>query len=322
VRELAQDHGLSPGTVQSRLRELDAHGVRCSARPTVIDPARLDELLSPTESTTPLPQPGPRPRDPDLAAPGSQVDDQTSRLLSLAAELTAADPSMVDLAAEIARRALTSLAEALPSPARPGRAVSRAEPRGFARLTSKVMDEMDEDHPSIDPSSEEQQPRARSGAGEPRGPRGLRDDDELLELVAPLAAVCDELGLPGVTNLAGLREALDPFCDETVTVAVQRLACEARAGLRTPMGKLVNTARARDRAYFSPVPRRPAGSGPGTRAPQLEPTGPASEPPSAAGAASDEREVTAVLPSADEVNRRVATIRDRLSQAAKLSATP
>ncbi|HAS11035.1 MAG TPA: hypothetical protein DCS55_11050, partial [Acidimicrobiaceae bacterium] len=48
VRELAHDHGLSPGTVQSRLRELDAHGVRCSARPTVIDPARLDELLSPT----------------------------------------------------------------------------------------------------------------------------------------------------------------------------------------------------------------------------------------------------------------------------------
>lgn len=320
VRELAQDHGLSPGTVQSRLRELDAHGVRCSARPTVIDPARLDELLSPAESTTPARQPGPRRRGLDLGPHDSQVDDQTSRLLSLAAQLTAADPSMLDLAAEIAQRALTSLAEARAGRARAGRAVSRDQPRETARPVSEVMDEMDEPHSSVPPSSEQHGPRARPAAREPRGSRG---DDELLDLVAPLATVCDELGLPGVTNLAGLRDALDPFCDETVAAAVQRLACEARAGLRTPMGKLVNTARARDRSYFSPARLRPLGSRPGTRAPsELEWTGPASElEPASAAAGHDESEAIAVLPSADEVNRRVATIRQGLSQTAKPSAT-
>src|SRR3546814_11330524 len=95
---------------------------------------------------------------------------------------------------------------------------------------------MDEPHSSVPPSWEQHGPGARPAAREPRGSRG---DDELLDLVAPLATVCDELGLPGVTNLAGLRDALDPFCDETVVAAVQRLACEARAGLSPPMGKLV-----------------------------------------------------------------------------------
>ena len=105
-----------------------------------------------------------------------------------------------------------------------------------------------------------------------------------------------------------------------MTAAVQRLACEARAGLRTPMGKLVNTARTGDRAYFSPARHRPLGSRPGTPTPsELEHTGPVSQPRSLT--VSDESEATAAMPSADEVNQRVAAIRERLSQSAKPSAT-
>lgn len=254
VRQLAQDHGLSPGTVQSRLRELDAHGVRCSARPTVIDPDRLDALLSPTtpRSTASSPTPGERRSLATLEAPHPDPADDTSRLLSLAAELTATDPSMLDLATEIAQRALTALAATgRATAARP----ARAESRDSARFISEGMNEMDDEnqHSSLHSSSEEAKPRARTRTDEPRE---SRDDERLLDLVAPLATACDELGLPGVTHLTGLRAALEPFCDESVSCAVRRLTAEARAGLRTPMGKLVNMARARDRSYFSLPPAR------------------------------------------------------------------
>jgi len=309
VRQLAQDHGLSPGTVQSRLRELDAHGVRCSARPTVIDPDRLDELLSPITPPRPASSPTPSgiPRDAALEAPHSDLDGRTSRLLSLAAELTATDPAMLDVATEIAQRALTSLAEAGRAvPARPSRAAaSRAVPRDSARFISEEMNEMnDEDQPSSLPSSRVgSRARARLRAHESRH---SRDDGRLLDLVAPLATACDELGLPGVTNLSGLRAALEPFCDEAVAAAVSRLTVEARSGLRTPMGKLVNMARSRDGAYFAPrpLPLRSTASPPG-----LEPA--VSERLGLDNGDSDEEEITRLPP--EEVNKRVAAIRDRLS---------
>lgn len=320
VRQLAQDHGLSPGTVQSRLRELDAHGVRCSARPTVIDPGRLDELLSPT-TPTPASSAAPGGSDPNDAVSASappELDGRTARLLSLAAELTATDPSMLDIATEIAQRALTSLAEnGRATSARPARAESREEPRDSARFISEEMNEMDDEnqHSSI-PSSREgtSRPRARTSVDESRG---SRDDDRLLELVAPLVTACDDLGLPGVTNLRGLRSALQPFCDEAVAAAVDRLTTEARSGLRTPMGKLVNMARTRDRAYFSP--RSPSSPSATTPAPAEMVTSTRLDATRTVGDdRADDEDVERLPP--EEVNKRVAAIRERLSGSASPGA--
>ena len=318
VRQLAQDHGLSPGTVQSRLRELDAHGVRCSARPTVIDPGRLDELLSPTTPTS-SPAPGSNGRN-DAASTSTHpdLDGRTVRLLSLAAELTATDPSMLDIATEIAQRALISLAETgRATSARPARAESREEPRDSARFISEEMNEMDDEnqHSSI-PSSREgaSRTRARTSVDESRG---SRDDNRLLELVAPLVTACDDLGLPGVTNLPGLRSALQPFCDEAVAAAVDRLTTEARSGLRTPMGKLVNMARTRDRAYFSP--RSPSPPSSTTPVPVEMVTSARLDAPFNVDDDRAYDEDVERLPP-EEVNKRVAAIRERLSGSASPGA--
>lgn len=243
VRDIAAEFAVSPGTIQSRLRQLDELGVRLSPTSRTFDADRLDVLLGRDDQRS-LPHDV---NDGGRARPATA--DRVRRLLTMAADIAAEGDAFLDLAEELSRRALSECAaDARQSDTfrATARGDSRDKPRESMNEDEVVVCREEQDYDLIHSS----RPRgpARRRATVPRG----RTDEALTALLQPLIDVCKVRGLAGVTHLDGIRSAMEAFDDEQVAHAVGELVDEAASGLRTPIGKLVNVARDDVDRYFTP----------------------------------------------------------------------
>ena len=94
-----------------------------------------------------------------------------------------------------------------------------------------------------------------------------RTDQELDELLRPLADLAARTTLVGLTDRDGARQALAPYGDTQVRFAVRQALALAQAGtVKSPIGWLVTKARQGDEAFFPP----PSSLGPAP--PRLPPT--------------------------------------------------
>lgn len=243
VRDIAAEFGVSPGTIQSRLRQLDELGVRLSPTSRTFDAHRLDVLLGRDDQRS-------LPHDVnDVGRARPTTADRPRRLLAMAADLAAEGDAFLDLAEELSRRALSECA-AVARQSDTYRATARGDSRGLSRESMNedevVVCKEEQDYDLIHSSPPRGSARRRATA-----PRG-RTDEALTALLQPLVDVCKVRGLAGVTHLDGIRAAVEPFDDDQVAHAVGALVDEAASGLRTPIGKLVNVARDDVVRYFTP----------------------------------------------------------------------
>ena len=95
-----------------------------------------------------------------------------------------------------------------------------------------------------------------TGTGTKPGARTLAETQELLGALIELS---QRHNLVGLTNLAGVADALDPYQDQQIRHAVQTITRRIRNGepLYSPFGLLTTKARERDPNYF-PIETHPA----------------------------------------------------------------
>ena len=150
---------------------------------------------------------------------------------------------------------------------------------------------------SLLPVRESPRPPRRVGfAGPADGPctTSSRSDQELGELLRPLAELAARTALVGLTDRDGARQALAHYSDAQVRFAVHQVLAMAKAGtVKSPIGWLVTKARQGDEAFFPPVPS--LGPSPPPPAPMLAQDAPDAD----AEAAVDALEAAPVAPGGE-----------------------
>ena len=216
---------------------------------------------------------------PALGVPATPVEDQElADLLKVLVrsqhQLTEAHRRLVELVGT--RRALPPEAEHLragPAPVPRERSAKVRKPRGTVREAAdpaetdrEVLPGQEVEAFSLSRLADDRQ-LAEASRTEPADGNGRRDwaDEELDELVAPLAEACRRTGRTGITDRRGVLEALRPYRRRQVLAAVALVARQVRAGRSTaPFGLLVVKARDGDADYFPPEPPS-RGAGPPPR---------------------------------------------------------
>ncbi len=255
VREIALATGRSPGTVQAHLRQLDDLGLRVDSRRRLYDAGALN--VSPAA-------PPPTGSDPLSVGP----DNPTSRTLALLGELVVLQPQELATITELTARVLADTARASATSRDNARSATRRE---VARTDAVSIHDSEDIDGLIDRAVVDQKGRA--------GRADRRQRDELLAIIAPLTSYCSRVGLPGVTDSRGLSSRLDPYTQDQIRFAVDKLLVETKAGacLR-PIGKLANLASEGREDYFPATPARVRLPGDPARSEPAAPPDPELEP--------------------------------------------
>jgi hypothetical protein len=241
---LARHMGLSPGagTLSRRLRALTDCGVVLSRRPLVF---RLPDVTRAT---------------PQIESSTVQTDvDLLTRLTALCTQAVASRSDDVVLAA------LGCLAQALRGPApladsaRGQRGSSSIVSTDFTTDCATVTTAATTSARSPLPSTTSASPPAPSIIDPARAA-------EVFGAIEPLLAVCDRLGLPGVTNPRGLLHAVMDVERNDLEHGARLIADQLRANvpLRSPVGVLIALARRGDLCGVASLGRDP-GSAPDPR---------------------------------------------------------
>lgn len=225
--DLASELGITPSSMQDRLRRAQRAGFVVSTRPLVL----RDPFFDPSDD-------------------GGGVADEGGPCLSpvLVAGLQAAldavrDEDDLAVFAQLAKAVAVSAGGSEPYA---GSAADSAGPRVVRGATAgddsreklEVRSSFNSSNSLLEPSVPADQPRGSRVSAE------RRTKAEINALVAPLVELCRLNDLPGMGRWTGVAEALESFDDVEVAAGVAAAAALIKAGrLKSPFGWLVAAAR-------------------------------------------------------------------------------